>query len=105
MRAREARNRRIANKLVAAAFFRKSHYQTLGCHGSSNTRSNRVTKGGDGDGGGERDVVVGIDSDSELPGIKYAFPRPTRSSWRPPIQLTKGDDPHSDHNTESGFAT
>jgi hypothetical protein len=37
--------------------------------------------------------------------IKYAFPRPTRSSWRPPIQLTKGDDPHSDHNTESGFAT
>ena len=63
------------------------------------------TKGGDGDGGGERDVVVGIDSDSELPGIKYAFPRPTRSSWRPPIQLTKGDDPHSDHNTESGFAT
>jgi hypothetical protein len=44
------------------------------------------------DGDGERDVVGGIDSDSELPGIKYAFPRPTRSSWRPPIQLRKGDD-------------
>ena len=73
--------------------------------GHQPVRRNRVTKGGDGDGGGERDVVVGIDSDSELPGIKYAFPRPTRSSWRPPIQLTKGDEPHSDHNTESGFAT
>ena len=34
------------------------------------------------DGDGARDVVGvgGIDSDSELPGIKYALPRPTRSS-------------------------
>jgi hypothetical protein len=36
-------------------------------------------------------VVGGIDIDSGLP-VKYALPRPTRSSWRPPIQLRKGDD-------------
>ena len=66
-----------------------------------------------GDGQGEpefsnedgRGYATVVGNDPELPGIGRAFPRPTRSSWRPPIQLTKGDDPHSDHNTESGFAT
>jgi hypothetical protein len=52
-----------------------------------------------------RGYATVIGNDPELSGIGRAFPRSTRSSWRPPIQLTKGDDPHSDHNTESGFAT
>ena len=105
MRAREARNRRVNNKLVAEATSSKSHTRPsdeLGLAILVLTRDLGATKV---DTEGKRDGVGGIDSDSELPGIKYAFPRPTRSSWRPPIQLTKGDDPHSDHNTESGFAT
>ena len=65
-------------------------------------RGPRATKVGDE--ADERDVAD-IDNGSGLLGIEYVFPRPTRSSWRPPIQLTKGYDPQSDHNTESGFAT
>ena len=90
MRAREARNRRVNNKLVAEAISSKSHYiytrpsDELGLAMLIGARDLRATKV---DGDGERNVVGGIDSDSELPGIKYAFPRPTRSSWRPPIQL------------------
>ena len=36
-----------------------------------------------------RGYATVIGNDPELPGIGRAFPRPTRSSWRPPIQLTK----------------
>jgi hypothetical protein len=91
MRAREARNRRLNNKSVAEAISSKSHTRPsdeLGLAILEVIRDLRATKV---DGDGERNVVGGIDSDSELPGLKYAFPRPTRSSWRPPIQLRKGD--------------
>jgi hypothetical protein len=53
---------------------------------------------------GRGDATV-IGNDPELSGIGRAFPRSIRSPWRPRIQLRKGDYPHSDHNTESGFAT
>jgi hypothetical protein len=51
-------------------------------------RDLRAVKAGDED--DERDVAD-IDSGSGLLGIECVFPRPTRSFWRPPIQLRKGD--------------
>ena len=106
MRRVEARNRRIANELVAEAFFfiNRFHVSSLRTRLLFGSQIDVVGRARVDDEDDER-CVVDIDSDSELPGIGRAFPRPTRSSWRPPIQLTKGDDPHSDHNTASGFAT
>jgi hypothetical protein len=85
MRAREARNRRVNNKLVAEAISSKSQYQTLDELGLAILavfRGLRATKVGDE--ADERDVAD-IDNGSGLLGIECVFPRPTRSSWRPPI--------------------
>jgi hypothetical protein len=94
MRGLEARNRRVKRSIHAEAFSSKSHTRpsdepmNLGLAKLTFSRGLWATKVGDED--DERDVAD-IDSGSGLLGIECVFPWPTRSSWRPPIQLRKGD--------------
>jgi hypothetical protein len=101
MRACEARNRRVTNKLVAEAFLSKLHIpdprMSLGLATLTFSRGLRATKVGDED---DKRDVADIDNGSGLLGIECVFPRPTRSSWRPPIQLRK-EDGHTAITTSS----